>query len=84
MEMDYQPTGTLNDAFLKWNDAITQTENVQPIKEMIKLKSALRTRFYKSIIKEAKENHYITDNNLVQFIEYYNNVFLITKNYKTP
>ena len=68
MEMDYQPTGASNDAYLKWKDAITEIENNKSSKEIGNLKSALRTKFCKSIIKEANENYYITDNDLVRFI----------------
>ena len=60
MEIDYQTTGTLNNAFLKWKDTITETENVKSCKEIGKLQSTLSTRFCKSIIKEAKENYYFT------------------------
>ena len=34
-EMDYQPTGTSNDAFLKWKDSITETENVKSSNEIV-------------------------------------------------
>ena len=81
MKMDYQPTGTLNDALLKWKDIITETENVKSSKVIVKLQSTLRNRFRKSIIKEAKENHYITDNDLVQFIEYFKISVVIIKYY---
>ena len=37
MDMDYQPTRTLNAAFVKWKDAITATENVKSFKEIVKL-----------------------------------------------
>ena len=40
MEMDYQSTRTLNDAFLTWKDAITETENVMSSKEIVKHQSA--------------------------------------------
>ena len=76
--MDYQ----LNDVFLKWKDAITETENAKSSKEIVKLQSTLRTRFCKSIIKEAKENYFITDNDLVQFIEYFKIGDVIIKDYK--
>ena len=82
--IDYQPTGTLNDTFLKGKDAITETENVKSSKEIVKLQSALHTRFCKSIIKEAKENYYIRDNDLVRFIEYFKIGVIIIKEYKNP
>ena len=53
-------------------------------KEIGKLKSALRTRFCKSIITDAKENYYITDTNLVQFIEYFKIGVVMSKDYKNP
>ena len=46
-------------------------------KEIIKLQSA-----FKSIIKEAKENYYIADNDLVRFIEYFKIGVVIIKDYK--
>ena len=84
MELDYQPNRTLNDAFLKWKDAITETENVMSSKEIGKLKIALHTRFCKSIITDAKENCYITDNDLVRFIEHFKIVVAMIKDYKNP
>ena len=80
MEMDYQSTGTLNEAFLTWKDAFTG--KFKSSKEIVKLQSTLRTRFCKSIITEAKENYYITDNDLVQFTEYFNVGVVIIKDYK--
>ena len=71
MKLDYLPTGTLNDVFLKWKDAITETDNIKSSNEIGKLKSALRTRLCKIIIEQAKENYYITNNDLVRFIEYF-------------
>ena len=82
--MDYEPTETLNDAFLNWKDAITVTENVKSSKEMVKLHSASRTRFCKSIIKAAKENYHFTENDLVQFTEYFKIGVVIIKDYKNP
>ena len=79
MQMDYQPTGTLNEAFLKWKVAITEIENAKSSKEIVKLQSVLGTRFCKSIITEAKEDYYITDNDLVRFIEYFKIGVVITK-----
>ena len=35
-EMDYQPTGTLNEAYLKQKDAITETENAKSFREIVK------------------------------------------------
>ena len=84
IEIDYQPTGTLNEAFLKWKDAITETENIKSSKEIVKLQSTLWTRFCESIIKEAKENYYITANDLVQFIEYFKISVVIIKDNKNP
>ena len=84
MELDYQSTGTLNDAFLTWKDAITETENVMSSKEIGKLKSALRARFCKSIIKQAKEYYYITVNDLMRFLEYFKIGVVIIKDYKNP
>ena len=43
----------------------------------------MRYRFYKSIIKQAKENYYITDNDLMRFIEYFKIGVVIIKEYKT-
>ena len=60
---------------------MTATENIMAI---VKLQRALRTRFCKSIIKEANENHDIKDNYLVQFIEYFNIGVVIFKDYKNP
>ena len=71
MEMDFQPTGTLNEAFQEWKDVIIATENVKSSKEIVKLQSTLRTRFCKSIMKKAKDNYYTTNNDLVRFIEYF-------------
>ena len=51
-------------------------------KEIGKLKSTLRTRFCKSIITDAKENYYITDNDLAQFIEYFKIGVVMIKDYK--
>ena len=66
MEMDYQPSGTLNEVFLEWIDIITETENIYSSKEIVKLQSSLCNSFCKSIIKELKEKYYITDNDLVR------------------
>ena len=77
---EYKPTGTLNDAFLKWKDAIIETENV---KEIVKLQSALHTTFCKTIVKEAKKNYCITDNDLVRLIDYFKTSVVIIKDYKT-
>ena len=84
MKMDYQPTGTLNEAFFTWKDAITETENVMSFKETGKLQSALRTRFCKSINNQAKENYYITDNDLVRFMEHFKIGVAIINDYKNP
>ena len=37
MEIYHETTGTLNDAFLKWKDAITETENAKSSKVIVKL-----------------------------------------------
>ena len=68
--------------FVKWKDAITETENAKLSRQIIILQSALRIRFCKSIIKEAKENYYITDNDLVRFIEYFKIGIVIIKDFK--
>ena len=72
MEMNYEPTGTLNESFL----------NLKSSKEIVILKSVLRTGFCKSIINQAKENYYITDNDLVRLIEYFEVSVVIVKDYK--
>ena len=54
------------------------------LKKIVKLQSALRTRFCQLIINQAKENYYIADNDFVRFIDYFNIGVVIIKDYKNP
>ena len=54
MKMDYQSTGTLNEAFLKWIDAITETQNAKSFKEIVKLQNSFLTRFCKQLSRKQK------------------------------
>ena len=79
---DYKQTGTLNDTFLKWSNAFLDQDVSN--KQMKKLHSSWRQRFAKTIIQTFEDNYYITNNDLVRFIEYFKIGIVIIKDYANP
>ena len=82
IESDYGNNESIFDLFNAWRNAYAQQNLNQ--REINTLHSNWRKKFVKSSIHNTADNYYLTDNDFVRFMEYFNIGIVIIKDYANP
>ena len=77
---DYQQTPTLKATFLAWSQALEN--NTKLILQ--KSHNKWLNQFRKTTIQDTADNYYMTNNDFVRFMEYFNIGIVIIKDYANP